>query len=182
MSFADVKAYEKNNGVQIEWTNLTEKDLVEYTVERSSNGRDFTIVSKQLPSSNQNDKASYIAYDATPLSGINYYRIKTEETSGKIVYSKILSINKNNLAGGLMLYPNPATSNQVTISLTNLKRGPYNLRLVTSTGQDLYKQTITSFSSYLSQTINLPASIKPGVYNLIIAGNDYRESKMLIIR
>ncbi len=182
VNFADVKAFEKNAGVQIEWSNLTEKDVLTYTVERSSNGRDYTSVSMQLPSGNQNDKASYMAFDATPFPGINYYRIKTEETSGKIVYSKILSINKNNLAGGLTLYPNPVTGHQVTISLTNLKRGLYSLRLVSSTGQDLYKQTITNFSSYMSQAISLPPSVKPGVYNLIITGNDYRESKMLIIR
>ena len=45
--FANVKAYEKNNGVQIEWSNMTEKDVANYAVERSPNGADYSAISQQ---------------------------------------------------------------------------------------------------------------------------------------
>jgi len=180
--FADVKAYEKNTGVQIEWSNLTEKDVAEYTIERSANGRDFSAIGKQLPTSNQNDKASYDAFDAAPNTGANYYRIKAEETTGKIVYSKILSVNLGKTNQGLKLYPNPVSGNQVTVSLSNVKRGQYNLRVVNTVGQDIFKQTINNQSTGLTQTIDLPSSVKPGVYNLIVTGDNYRESKMFIVQ
>lgn len=180
--FADVKAYEKNNGVQIEWSNLTEKDVAGYTVERSANGTDFSAIDQQLPTSNQNDKASYDAFDATPLQGSSFYRIKAEETTGKIVYSKILSVNLGNAAQGLRLYPNPVSGNQVTISLSNVKRGQYNLRVVNTAGQDIYKQLVNNQGSTMTQTIDLPASIKPGVYNMIITSGDYRGTKTFIVR
>ena len=61
--------------------------------------------------------------------GINYYRIKAEETTGKIVYSKILSVSLGQSTYGLRLYPNPVIGNQVNISLTNVKKGQYNLRV-----------------------------------------------------
>ena len=125
--FADVKAYEKGDGVQIEWSNLTEKDVAEYTIERSTNGRDFSPLTKQLPSSNQDEKVSYVAFDAVPHAGANFYRIKAEETTGKIVYSKILSVKLDNTDSGLKLYPNPASGNQITINLSNVKNGKYNL-------------------------------------------------------
>ena len=180
--FADVKAYEKNSGVQIEWSNLTEKDVAEYTIERSANGRDFSAIGQQLPASNQNDKASYNAFDATPNAGINYYRIKAEETTGKIVYSKILSVNTDVQARGLSLYPNPVSGNQVTISLSGVKRGQYSLRVINNAGQDIFKQMITNHSSSLTQIIALPSSVKPGIYNMVVAGDDYRESKMFIVQ
>jgi hypothetical protein len=180
--FANVKAYEKNNGVQIEWSNLTEKDVAGYAVERSSNGTDFTAISHQLPTSNQNDKVDYSAFDANPVQGAGYYRIKATETTGKIVYSKVLIVNLGGGSQSLRLYPNPVKGNQVTISLSNVRRGQYNLRVINTAGQDIYRQTINNQSSNLTQTLDLPATIKAGVYNLVISGSDYRETKTFIVQ
>src|SRR6185503_14650210 len=47
--FNDVKAFEQNRGVRIEWPNLTERDLVSYIVERSVNGVDFSTIAQQSP-------------------------------------------------------------------------------------------------------------------------------------
>ncbi|HUM66081.1 MAG TPA: T9SS type A sorting domain-containing protein, partial [Chitinophagaceae bacterium] len=180
--FANVRAYEKNNGVQIDWSNLTEKDVDHYVVERSTNGTDFSAIAQQLPTSNQDDKADYSAFDAAPKAGTNYYRIKAEETTGKIVYSKILSVNLGSTTQSLRLYPNPVTGNQVNISLSNVRSGQYDLRVVNVSGQDVLKQRISSQGSTITQTIDLPASIAPGVYNMVISGGDFRETKMFIVQ
>jgi hypothetical protein len=180
--FGDVKAYEKNGAVQIEWSNLTEKDVTEYTIERSVNGQDFIAIAKQWPTNNQNDKATYIGSDAVPVAGANYYRIKVVETTGKIVYSKILSVNLGRANVGLQLYPNPVIGNQVTITLSNLKHGQYNLRVLNATGQDIFQKRIVNQSNNLTQTLNLPSTIKPGVYNMVITADDYRETKVFIVR
>lgn len=180
--FANVKAYGKGNGVQIEWSNLTEKDVASYSVERSANGKDFSGIAEQSPTSNQNDKADYSAFDASPVAGVNYYRIKAVETTGKIVYSKVLSVNLGKAGKGLSLYPNPVIGNHVTISLSNIKNGQYNVRVLNVGGQDIHKQVITNLSSNFTQTIDLPSSIKPGVYNMVVTGDDYRESKMFIVQ
>ncbi len=180
--FANVRAYEKNNGVQIDWSNLTEKDVDHYVVERSTNGTDFSAIAQQLPTSNQDDKADYSAFDAAPKAGTNYYRIKAEETTGKIVYSKILSVNLGSTTQSLRLYPNPVTGSQVNISLSNVRSGQYDLRVVNVSGQDVLKQRISSQGSTITQTIDLPASIAPGVYNMVISGGDFRETKMFIVQ
>ncbi len=180
--FADVKAYGKNNGVQIEWSNLTEKDVATYSIERSSNGRDFVSIDQQSPTNNQSMKAEYNAFDANPYTGINFYRIKAEETSGKIVYSKILSLNLGKENHGLELYPNPVLDHQVTISLSNLKKGHYTIRVINTAGQDIFRQIITNRGSTLTQSLNLPAVIKPGVYHMVVTGDAYRENKMFIVR
>ncbi len=180
--FADVKAYEKNNGVQIEWSNLTEKDVAGYTVERSANGSDFSAIAQQLPTSNQNDRVNYNAFDASPDAGTNYYRIKAEETTGKIVYSNVLSVDLGNAGESFRLYPNPVTGNQVIISLSNIKRGQYNLRITNTAGQNIFNQTINSQGRTITQTLNLPSVIKPGVYHMTITGEGYRENKRFIVR
>jgi hypothetical protein len=179
--FANVKAYEKNNGVQIEWSNLTEKDVASYSVERSTNGTDYTSIAQQLPTSNQNDKVDYSAFDANPAQGVNYYRIKGLETTGKIVYSKVLTVNLGSANKGLKVYPNPVRGNQVTINLSNVKRGQYTLRVINMAGQDIHRQILNNQGSTLTQTLDLP-SIKAGVYNVLIVGDNYRETKTFVVQ
>jgi hypothetical protein len=132
--------------------------------------------------SNQNDKVDYSAFDANPVQGISYYRIKATETTGKIVYSKILSVNIGNANQSLRLYPNPVIGNQVTINMSNIKRGQYTLRVFNTAGQDIFRQTINNQSSSLTQTLDLPVSIKAGVYKMVITGSDYRETKTFIVQ
>jgi hypothetical protein len=180
--FANVKAFEKNNGVQIEWSNLTEKDVASYTIERSTNGSDYSAIGTQLPISNQNDKADYSAFDANPVQGVNYYRIKAEETSGKIVYSKVLSVSLGNASKGITIYPNPVRDNHITIKMSNLKRGQYTVRIINAAGQDVHRMMINNQGSTLTQTINLPASVKAGIYNMLVIGNEYRETKTFIVQ
>ena len=180
--FANVRAYEKNGGIQIEWSNMTEKDVAGYTVERSGNGTDFSSISQQTPTSNQNDRVDYSAFDANPAQGINFYRIKAQETTGKIVYSKILSVNVGSTTESLRLYPNPVKGNQITISMSNIKRGKYTLRVINTAGQDIFQQVINNQSSNLTQTLDLPSTIKAGVYNLVINGDNYRETKTFVVQ
>ena len=161
---------------------MTEKDVANYAVERSANGADFSAISQQLPASNQNDRVDYSAFDANPLQAMNYYRIKATETTGKIVYSKILSVSIGSASQSLRLYPNPVKGNQVTISMSNIKRGQYSLRVINTIGQDIFRQTINNQSSNMTQTLDLPASIKAGVYNMVITGSDYRETKTFIVQ
>ena len=180
--FANVRAYEKNNGVQIEWSNLTEKDVAGYVIERSANGTDFAAIGQQAPTSNQDDRADYSAFDASPLAGTNYYRVKAEETTGKIVYSKVLSVSLGLTTQSLRLYPNPVKGSQVNISLSNIRGGQYDLRVVNMAGQDIVKQRISSQGSTITETIDLPAAVAPGVYHMIITGADYREVKKFIVQ
>lgn len=179
--FADIKGYQKNNGVQIEWSNLTERDLTSYVVERSSNGSTYTEIAQQAPRSNYNDKQSYTSFDATPSMGINYYRVKVLEINGKVIYSKVIKVDIAKTAQGFSLYPNPVKGNTVSVSLNN-KAGQYNVKISTNSGQQVYNVKFNHQGGSMTQTIELPSSVKPGVYNIVISGDNYREAKMFVVQ
>lgn len=181
VNFSDVKAFEKGTGVQIEWTNLTEKDVLTYTVERSANGLDFTPISQVGSRSNQSDKQSYLSFDASPLSGTNYYRIKVLEADGKIVLSKVLKVDIGRNVKGISVYPNPVTGNDITIGFTAVK-GQYVLRVINNAGQEVYSKQLVHLGGSISQSVELPGSLRTGVYNLMISGDNYRETKMFIMQ
>lgn len=181
VSFTNVKAFEKGSGVQVEWTNATESDMSAYIIERSSNGIDFTAIGQTAPRSNQFDRVSYSYTDATPLSGTNFYRIKAIEISGKNVYTKSLRVDIGRSPKGISLYPNPVRGTEVNIGFTALK-GQYSLNVLNTAGQVVYRQQLNHAGGTVAQSVSLPVSLKAGVYNVLISGDNYKETKMFVVQ
>lgn len=181
VNFSDVKAFEKGTGVQIEWTNLTEKDLVSYIVERSANGRDFTEIAQVAPRSNQADKESYTSFDASPMSGANFYRIKVLEIDGKVIYSKLLRVDIGRITKGISIYPNPVAGKEVTVGFSAIK-GQYTLRIINAAGQEVFTQRLSHPGGNISQAVILPSSVRSGIYNMLITGDNYKETKMFVVQ
>lgn len=179
--FADVKAFQKNSGVQVEWTNLTERDMVSYTVERSADGQSWATINQQAPRSNVNDRESYATFDGAPFNGVNFYRIKALDISGKIVLSKTMKVDINSKQNGFAIFPNPVRGNQLSLSF-NLSKGQYTVKVLNGNGQQVMIQRISHNGGSITQTLDLPGSVTPGVYNMVISGGDYRASKMFIVQ
>lgn len=179
--FADVKAYQKNSGIQVDWSNLTERDIVNYVVEHSTDGVSFSVLNQLQPRSNVNDKESYSYFHATPAAGTNFYRIRVNEIGGKIIYSKLLRVDIGSSLQAFNLYPNPVKGNQLTIGL-NSKQGVYTLKVVNTAGQQVYAQRLAHQGGSMTQTIELPSSVKPGVYSMLISGDQFHQSKMFIVQ
>lgn len=180
--FADVKAYGKNNGVQVEWSNLTEREIVNYEVERSANGVDFYAVNTQLPRSNRDDKASYTFFDASPVNGANFYRVRVQEQSGKVIYSKILRVEMGSTKYSFSLYPNPVTGKQLTVSLNGVKQGKYNVQIIDAAGQRVFTTNLSNVGTGVTQMIELPANVKTGMYVMVVSSDNYRETQQFIVR
>ena len=181
VSFTDVKAFEKGVGVQVEWTNATESDMSAYVIERSSNGVDFTAIGQTAPRSNQFDRVSYTYLDANPLSGTNFYRVKAVELTGKNVYTKALRVDIGRSPKGISLYPNPVRGSEITIGFSALK-GQYSLNVLNTAGQVVYRQQLNHAGGTVAQSVALPASLKAGVYNVLISGDNFKETKMFVIQ
>ena len=180
--YDSVWAYKKNGGVNVEWSNLTERDIAVYFVERSVNGNDYSIISQHLPKSNRDDKASYTSFDPNPAPGANYYRIKTIEKSTKIIFSRIMSVETDIAQQSFNLYPNPLRIGQLTLNLSGVKEGSYYLRVINSTGQEMFAKKIINQGAFITQALELPSRIKSGIYNIVIKGNDYKLSKSFIVQ
>jgi hypothetical protein len=70
----------------------------------------------------------------------------------------------------------------LTLSLTGVNQGTYNVRVVTTTGQDVFHKTIQTQASGITQTLELPSSIKPGVYTMVVNGDGYSQNQMFVVQ
>lgn len=180
VAFSNVKAFEKGTGVQVEWTNLTESDISGYVIERSANGIDFTEIGQVAPRSNQADKASYVYNDLAPFNGTNFYRIKALELAGKSIYTQSLRVEMGRTVKGISLYPNPVKGSDITIAFSAGK-GLYNMSVLNTAGQVVYRQQLNHAGGTVSQQVSLP-SLKAGMYNVLVSGDNFKETKMFVIQ
>jgi hypothetical protein len=182
VKFGNVKAYQQGSGVRIDWSNLTESDLVNYTIERSADGQIFTPLSTVNPILNNGSRADYSYFDATPLNGINFYRIQSLETDGKKLYSVIVRVDTKNDNIKVTIYPNPVTDGQLLLQTSGLQRGSYIITVVNAVGQQVHSKSLNHAGGGVTQSVQLPESLKPGIYSLQMMSDGVKLTKTFIVQ
>lgn len=164
VKFGSIKAYEKQNGIQLDWKVYSENKVKSYEIERSADARSYTTVGSLAALYNNTSDGDYGFFDANPLPGISYYRIRNNDLDGKSAYSIVVRVNRNKSIKGLSIYPNPVLNRIVSLQGSDLARGNYKISIFAANGQEIYKQQIKHNGGTISQTIELPSTISKGVY------------------
>ncbi len=170
----------QGGSVKLGWTGADETNIDHYEIERSRGGNNFIMIAS-LPALNNGSQANYIITDTQPLAGNNYYRIKAIDRAGKFIYSSIEKINFANSKPGIHLYPNPIKGFITTVGFSNMEEGNYFLILCSNNGQKIWQKNIQHRGGSAVYTIQLPAGFAKGIYHLIIRGNDFKISKILLV-
>jgi hypothetical protein len=180
--FDNVKAYEKDGGVQIEWTNLTERDLHFYIIERSIDGESFDTIEFRKPMNNHNDRADYTVYDESPKPGVNLYRVRVAGTSGRSVVSTLLKVEiaQGDDTKSFNLYPNPVVGDQLSINIVAKKKANLIVQVFNITGCPLLTTMVAYQGRVMTETLRLPPSLRPGIYTLLISDGEWNEKKIFI--
>ncbi len=98
-------AKQVDNTVKTEWMVATEINLHHYTIEHSTNGRDFSQIGLIYTKSNNAINQTYNCVDIDPLVGKNYYRLKMTDNDGSYTYSPVRLVNFANTK--VSVFPNP---------------------------------------------------------------------------
>jgi hypothetical protein len=98
----------------IKWTTAEEFDLHKFQVERSVDGRNFSVIG-ELPPTNNNRGNTYEFRDNN-ITGLAvlYYRLRILENDGSSSFSFIISIKTRGQSQNFSVYPNPV-KDQLTI-------------------------------------------------------------------
>ena len=184
VSFGNVKAVQQGTGIRIDWSNLTERNVLNYSVERSADGRSFTAIGDVNARLNNGEKAEYSFLDATPVRGINYYRIRSAESDGRNKFSIVVKVDiSEGQTTVVVLYPNPIVKGQqLSLQATSLAKGTYNIRVVNMQGQQIVNQVFVHQGGAITEAVQLPANTQAGTYQLIIAGADQQMVRPFVIK
>lgn len=181
VNFANVNAKENGGKVAVSWSNLTESDINYYEVERSADGKSFAGIGKVQPKANDYSKQDYSFVDAS-AGPVAYYRVKAVEFNNSSKSSVILKVSNEKSKKQFSVYPNPVQNKVVTIQGSNISAGVYSIQVMNANGQQVFAKSVSFQAGAISQSIELPASVKPGTYLLRIQNTEISSVTTLFVQ
>lgn len=164
------KAKSESYNNLISWITASEKDNAEFSIERSSDGINFTSIGRVKGSGSTNTQRSYSFSDEAPLS-MNYYRLRQTDFNGTSTVSNIVSVSREK--GGIPTFYPTVTRNEVTISIPNDREAT--VFITNSLGQTVFtKEKVTS-----NNTLNI-SHLTAGTYFVTIKQNGIQVVSRLI--
>ncbi len=178
IKFASFTALPKGSQVAIAWEVIVQQDVINYEVQTSTDGRMFSTIATQA--NNGNLTGSYTATHSTPVSGINYYRIKVTEKDGSVSYSEVRKVTFGK-GGAVVLYPNPANAGVVNITLTGSMTGKAaTVTIMTMDGKVVSTQALSKTNQ--TEQVNI-SNLASGNYIVSIAtATEVINTKLQVIK
>jgi hypothetical protein len=156
-------AQKQDKMVSLQWSTASEINNDHFTVERSGDGVNFLPIATINAASGLSQPGIYEAKDASPFSGINYYRLKQTDKDGKSSYSAIKTVQWSGLTvRKLTIAPHPMVT-QSTVSFW-AKAGRTVFLLYTIEGALLKTYPIDQQSSGNVQLNITKDKLLPGIY------------------
>ncbi len=156
----------KSAGNYLDWkVSCSTSPSVSITLERSSDSRSFKAIDEQTATSVRCLQA-FDYTDASPLAGINYYRLKVVDQAGVVNYSSIVALlNKEKGFEVISIAPNPV-KNQATLTLTSAKAARLQIKVVDFAGKMLSAQNVSVIAGNNLIPFNFE-TLAAGTYSII---------------
>jgi hypothetical protein len=144
VSLKSFVAWKRNQMVELEWTTLSEVGFDYFVVERSSDGINFEAIGKVNASGTLHGLANYAFTDQSPLSPVNYYRLRNVDVDGKFEFSRIVKVDMHaHVLASPNVYPNPLTEGHVaTLFMVSSVRETQVVRIADLQGKQVMAKEI----------------------------------------
>ena len=169
VTFTSIKAYRHGSNINIEWKVENEINIRQYEVQKSEDGIQFTNL-VVTPAHSSSPSTGYAETDTHPVTGYNYYRIKSVDLDGRTAYTNIVKLLVGKGAPGVTIYPNPVVDGKTSIQFNNLPAGDYTVRILSPLGQEIFIKTIQHPGGSSTELITLDKNIPHAIYQLGVTG------------
>ena len=168
----------KSNIAAISWSTAQESNSAYFEIQRSADGKDWIKAGTVQAQGNSTITKSYTFSDATPISGVVYYRLKMVDADGTFAYSSIRVIELS-LSATVTLFPNP-TADFVNISLKGNNSGNAKVYLVNQAGQIMNQKNAPRNTNIVSFDVK---GYNAGLYMIRVAAeNGQSETHRFIVK
>ena len=168
VTFKSIKAKEQTGKIAVNWTVENELNIKNYEVEKSWNGVVFNKVNTTAATGANRSSTSYNWLDANPLSGNNFYRVRSIGIDGKFDYSSVVLVKMGTMESGVRIFPNPVTDNVIGAEFKNMAAGIYKVRLLNAQGQTVFSKIINHAPGTSMEYIQPDYKLLSGIYKLEI--------------
>jgi uncharacterized repeat protein (TIGR01451 family) len=169
------------NLVKLNWTTSMEINCKNYEIERSVDGKKFTVTGTVAGSGNTSIEKSYSFSDDMSAVKNNtvYYRLKQIDFDGRASYSKVASIRLQAGKTGFTVFPNPF-STYVNVNLDWSKNETANIKVISMSGKELVSKNIQLLKGTNYVSVNELSSVPAGMYIIQVNSAETKMIKQVI--
>jgi hypothetical protein len=165
--------------VQLKWKTTNEQNILNYEIEYSNDGSNFskagTVVGR-----NSNNESLYQYNYSLGSGNIHFFRLKITEADGSYTYSQVITIHsKCNGSFSLNVSPNPV-ADKLLIMITEPAAQKNTITLLNAVGAILYKDEKMLNAGGNIIELNMMNKFAAGTYLLRITNSNGTVSKKFI--
>ncbi|TAH41151.1 MAG: T9SS type A sorting domain-containing protein [Bacteroidetes bacterium] len=164
--------------VDLKWSTATEINNDYFILERSSDSYEFQPIQIVDAAGNSSHTLNYKTVDASPLSGISYYRLKQTDYDGRSSNSQVVSVDFRKQKDEFTIYPNPATDDVILVYHCQ-KSSATRIRVLDLKGQLVYSINTESAKGMNKLNLDLP-ELDAGVF-VVFLETDLKEMKKRLV-
>jgi len=169
----------EEDNATIEWQTASEHNADVFVIERSSNGKDWTVVDEVAAAGNSNTTIDYMYKDFGRARGVNYYQLHQVDVDGKSVTYGPISATCDVEVVEIAVYPNP-TDGEFALEISAPQSETYQVILETADGN-----RISDTEYQIKQGMNMipmhAKDLDAGIYFIrVINGSDSYLKKVSI--
>jgi hypothetical protein len=164
VNFISIAANVMARGNQIQFTVSNQTSLLQYIIQKSTDGIHFVTATTLAPSATTEGIKTYTWVDATIYTSTVYYRVKSISINGAEQTSTIIKLAVKKAAYNIAIAPNPIEGNSIHLQLNNTSKGKYSISVKNMEGKAMFNTTYNGVASGLNALIYLPANYNKGLY------------------
>ncbi len=170
-----IKARQQQKDIVVSWHAENQVNIASYKVQSSLDGINF-IAGNSIAATNST-AADYNWIDADVVKGLHYYKVLATGNAGDKYYSSIVKVNISgpNDSNHFSILASGNITNTIAIQV-NAAKADYEFSIISGNGQLVKKQSINHVGGTINYTLDLPANMAAGKYQLIIAGKETQYS------
>ena len=168
-----------NTKVELTWSSDTENNNNLFVVEKSKDAMNFEALTSIKGFGNNSNIMSYFDVDYTPFEGISFYRLTQINETGKILSSRLVSINNKISATNLAM--NQSSMYDNTAALMGSENKEVLVVLRNEKGEESYSKVVVD-EKYNVLSSDNTTKLNNGIYTVIASSDNKLYSQKLVVR
>lgn len=172
--------------IDLKWITATEINNSYFTIERSSDTKNWEEILTVNGAGNSNQVRVYFEVDYEPMEGISYYRLKQTDFNGDFKHFNIVPVRykRNNTGkGAISLFPNPSNPEKtVRLEFENIYESELLVVLRDIKGREFYSKVFVNIEDGKLIGVPIEKNVPGGVYLVTASSENHIYSQKLIIK
>jgi len=163
----------------LQWETASEQNSDYFTIERSTDGSNYTAIGKVAAAGNSSLAKDYSYTDANSPAGNAYYRLRQVDKDAAYKLSDVVMISSGNQKTIEQLYPNPVRE-QLNVVLNNDAKGNGRISVYDLTGRTMHQEAIDKSQEVYTTSVNMK-NLVPGLYIVEVkVGEGYKVMQRIL--